>query len=77
MTDAADRLTPAGPQDVASALAFALQYRGRKRARDSRDIMAEVVAERLVAHLERSGFVIMRKLPALGAAPLRAGLRGR
>lgn len=32
------------------------------------EVMAKVVAERLVAHLEASGFVIMRKpIPRIGA----------
>lgn len=31
--------------------------------------MAKIIAERLVAHLEQSGFVVMRKpVPAIGAS---------
>jgi hypothetical protein len=55
---------PAAPDDVADAIAFALRYSGRKRTRDSGEIMAAIVAQRLVEHLERAGFVVMRK-PAL------------
>jgi hypothetical protein len=40
-------LTPA-TQDLAEALAFAPRYSGRKRVRDSGEIMARIVAERLV-----------------------------
>jgi hypothetical protein len=42
---------------------------GRSLARDqAAETMAKIVAERLVAQLERSGFVIMRKpIPAIGA----------
>ena len=69
-------LRPATPEDLAEALAFALRYSGRKRVRDSREIMARIVAERLVEHLERSGFVIMKKPPAIGGAALGRGHGG-
>jgi hypothetical protein len=62
-------LQPAEPQDIADALAFALRYSGRKRVSDSADIMAAIVAKRLVEHLERCGFVILRKPPVAGGAP--------
>ena len=54
-----DNLVPADPNDVAAALAFALRYAGRKRVRTADAIMAEIVAKRLVEHLERSGFVVI------------------
>ena len=38
--------------------------------------MAAIVARRLVEHLERSGFVVMRKPPAVGAAALGRGYEG-
>ena len=44
-------LAPATPEDLAEALAFALRYSGRKQVRDSGEIMARIVAERLVEHL--------------------------
>jgi hypothetical protein len=50
----------------APALAFALQYEGRKRVHDAADAMAWITAERLVRHLQQSGFVIM-KAPAAAA----------
>jgi hypothetical protein len=50
-----DKLTPADPQDLAAALAFALRYQGRKRVHDADVTMSEIVARRLVEHLERSG----------------------
>jgi len=77
MTDASDRLTPAAPDDLADALAFALRFDGRKRKRDSGEIMAAIVARRLVEHLERAGFVVMRRPPAVGAAALGRGFEGR
>ena len=57
MSDA-DRLTPADPKDVALALASALSISGRKPVPGAREIMANIVAERLVKHLEESNFVI-------------------
>jgi hypothetical protein len=64
-------LQPAKPEDLAEALAFALRYSGRKRAHDSTEIMASIVAKRLVEHLERCGFVVMRKPPIPGSAAPR------
>jgi hypothetical protein len=61
---------------VAEALAFALRYSGRKQVQDSGEIMARIVAERLAEHLERSGFVIMKKPPTMGGAALARGHRG-
>jgi hypothetical protein len=60
---------PAEPQEIADALAFALRYSGRKRVSDSADLMASIVAKRLVEHLDRCGFVILRKPPVPGSAP--------
>jgi len=36
-------------------------------------MMARIVAKRLVEHLERSGFVVMKKPPTAGAAALGGG----
>jgi len=77
MPDAADRLTPASPEDLADALAFALRYSGRKRVHDSAEMMSKIVAKRLVEHMENSGFVVMKKPPVLGAAALGRGFEGR
>ena len=41
-------------EDLADALAFALRYSGRKRTHDAGEMMAAIVAKRLVEHLERS-----------------------
>jgi hypothetical protein len=76
MTDATQRLTPATADDVANVLAFALRYQGRKRVHNADEIMAEIVAKRLVEQLERSGFVVMKK-PALGGhSALGRGFKG-
>jgi hypothetical protein len=64
----ADRLTPASSEDLADALAFALRYVGRKRTHDAGEMMAAIVAKRLVEHLERAGFVVMKKPPIGGGA---------
>lgn len=57
----ADKLTPADPSDLAAALAYALRFQGRKRIHNADEIMAEIVAKRLVEHLERAGFVVMKR----------------
>jgi hypothetical protein len=72
MTDT-EPLTPASRDDLELAIAFALQFRGRKRIRSAGEIMATIAAERIVAHLEEAGFVIMRKPPGVGAAALGRG----
>jgi hypothetical protein len=77
MADAPDRLTPATPDDLADVIAFALRFVGRKRKHDAGEIMARIVAKRLVEHLERAGFVIMKKPPSAGAAALGRGFQGR
>jgi hypothetical protein len=75
MTDAP--LSPASPDDIADALAFALRFDGRKRKHDAGEIMAAIVARRLVEHLERAGFVVMKKPPAVGAGALGRGFERR
>jgi hypothetical protein len=57
-------LRPATPDEIATALALALRYRGRRRVFDADDAMAGITAERLVAHLEASGFVLMKRPPS-------------
>lgn len=39
------RLTPASPEDLAAALAFALRFAGHKRTHNADEIMAEIVVE--------------------------------
>jgi hypothetical protein len=76
MSDA-DRLTPASPEDLAGALAFALRYSGRKLVHNAGEMMAAIVAKRLVEHLKRSGFVVMKRPPIGGGAALGRGGDGR
>ncbi|MGA3398310.1 MAG: hypothetical protein ABSC95_03740 [Acetobacteraceae bacterium] len=78
MPDAA-RLRPATPDEIAETLSFALRYEGRKRVHHADDVMARITADRLLRHLERSGFVVMKKpaaadpttshMPLPGGAP--------
>ena len=65
-------LRPATQDEIAHALAFALRYNGRKRVHDADDAMSRITAERLVRHLEASGFVIMKAPP--GSAPTTASM---
>ncbi len=67
----------ADPSDLASALASALRFQGRKQVHTADEIMAEIVAKRLVEHLERAGFVIVKRPPEVGAAALGARVRER
>jgi hypothetical protein len=60
-------LRPASPDEIAEALSFALRYEGRKRVNHADTMMARITADRLVRHLERSGFVVMKAPQA--AAP--------
>lgn len=66
------QLRPATADEIAQSLSFALQFEGRKRVHTADSLMAEITAERLVRHLERSGFVLMKRPP--GAAPTTAGM---
>ena len=43
------------------------------RTHNADEIMAEIVSKRLVEHLERAGFVVMKRCPAAGAATLARG----
>ena len=63
-------LLPATPDEIEQSLSFALRFEGRKRVHNGDELMATIVAERLVRHLELSGFVIMKRPPL---SPPRAG----
>jgi hypothetical protein len=76
MPDTPGRLTPASAEDLADALAFALRFDGRKRVHNAGEIMARIVAKRLVDHLERAGFVVMQRPLIGGGAALGRGHEG-
>ena len=69
------RLTPASTDDVKDALAFALRFDGRKRTHSGDELMARITAEHLVKHLERSGFVVMRKPPIGDLSRVQSGAK--
>lgn len=60
-------LRPASPTEIEETLSFALRYSGKRRVRDADGVMARLTAERLVQHLQQSGFVLMKRGSA--AAP--------
>jgi hypothetical protein len=71
MPDADDKLTPADPREIATALSLLLTS-GRQLAKyHAAETMAKIVAEDLVEHLSASGFVVMRRQPAGGTSPLQ------
>jgi hypothetical protein len=54
-----------------------LRFQGRKRVHNADELMSAIVAKRLVEHLERSGFVVMKRPPIGGAAARGRGHEGR
>jgi hypothetical protein len=70
-----DKLTPAEPSDLADSIAFALKFSGRKRVHDSDTFMARIAADRILRHLERCGYVVMKKPPSVGGGG-NPGMRG-
>lgn len=69
--DADPALRPATAEEIARSPSYALRYEGRKRVHHADDAMARITAERLVRHLERSGFVLMKR--PMSAAPSTRG----
>jgi hypothetical protein len=62
MTD--DRpLRPATVDEIVDSLVFSLRFNDRKRVHTGDETMAKIPAERLVKHLEASGFVLMKRPP--------------
>jgi hypothetical protein len=71
--DPSEQLTAASTEDLSDALAFALRFHGRKRVHDADEIMAEVVAKRLVEHLKRACSAVTKR----AAGPERRGCLSR
>jgi hypothetical protein len=46
---------------------------GRKHVHNADETMSAIVAKRLVEHLERAGFVVMKRGPIVGGAALGRG----
>jgi hypothetical protein len=76
MPEPADDLTPARAEDLRACIAYALTSDSRVAKAQSAELMASIVAERLIARLEHDGFVIMRRPPAPGAGALGRGFEG-
>jgi hypothetical protein len=74
-SDAPEQLLPVDRQHLLATLSFALTHDSRLAKTQAADVMASIVAERIVAHLDRAGFVVVRK-PAVGAAALGRGFEG-
>jgi hypothetical protein len=66
MPDEAALLTPADPDDLRRALAFALTFDGRRRFRHAEELAARITAEHLARYLEMAGFVVMKRPPREG-----------
>ena len=67
MSDDEPSLRPATAAEIADSLSFALRYDGRRRVHHADDAMARITADRLVEHLGRCGFVLLKRPDA--AAP--------
>jgi hypothetical protein len=68
-----DKLTPADPSDLAHSISFALRVEGRKRFHWGDEFMANPTVNHIVRYLERAGYVVLKKQPALGAGDNPAG----
>jgi hypothetical protein len=66
MTDDPVNLRPADPDELRLAISLALQRDGRRRFRQSDDLMAKLVADHLVRYLEQRNYVVMQKPPGRG-----------
>lgn len=69
MPDQDEKLTSADPEDIAASIAFALMFSGRKRVHDCDRMTASIAAQRIVRHLEKCGYVLMKRPPIGGSAP--------
>ncbi|TCI00777.1 hypothetical protein EJV46_00950 [Roseococcus sp. SYP-B2431] len=62
------QLVRASPKEIADALAYALSHDERGKPRRSSagwDFATGIAADHLAAHLDRAGFVVMRRPPGL------------
>ena len=71
-----DKAQTADPADVADSIAFALRFNRRKRFHEGNKLMADITPDHIIRHLDNSGFVIMKKPPALGGGG-NPGLTGK
>jgi hypothetical protein len=69
-TEPDSKLSLADPDALSNTLSFTLRFEGKRRYSDSDRFAADIIADRLVRHLERAGYVVMKKLPNTGTHPL-------
>jgi hypothetical protein len=67
------KLTLADPDALSDALSFALRFEGKRRYSDSDRFAADIIADRLVRHLDRAGYVVMKKPPLGGHGQIARG----
>ena len=72
-----DKLTPADPRDLAGSIALALTSGSRLARVQSAEVLATVVAERIVSELDRAGFVVMKRPPEVGGAALGRDIQAK
>jgi hypothetical protein len=78
VSDLPEKLIPARRDDlIIATLAFALTRDSRLARMQSAELLASIVAERIVDRLEASGYVVMQGPPAPGGAALGRGHGGR
>jgi hypothetical protein len=77
MTEPDPKLTLADPDDLSNSLSFALRFEGKRRYNDSDRFAADIIAARSVRHLDRSGYVVMKKPPLGGHSQLARGFGQR
>jgi hypothetical protein len=73
MTEPDPKLTRADPDDLSNTLSFALRFEGKRRYNDSDRFAADIIADRLVRHLDRCGYVVMKKPPLGGHGQIARG----
>lgn len=67
-SEAPERFLPVDRQHLVATLSFALTHDARLAKAQAADVMAAIVAERIVDRLEAANFVVMRR-PGRGHAP--------
>jgi hypothetical protein len=67
-SDAPEQLLSVDRQHLLATLSFALTHDGRLAKTQAADVMASIVAERIVDRLEAANFVVMRR-PGRGHTP--------
>jgi hypothetical protein len=77
MPEAPEKLIPARRDDLIATLAFALTRDSRVARMQSSELLASIVAERIVDRLEAAGYVVMQGPPATGGAAIGRGYEGR